>query len=445
MLNLFENLDRPSLDLLRSEMIAKFKIPTVVMYDDGYLPDEVDSPIKYYCKLGGNRKPMYFDQLQFPKFWRVESTGNEGKVYDIDKLRATMVYSATDNSRLVKEVHWLNDAGQIAWVDHYDRHGQRFAKTIYESGRAALRQFFDNRGRIVIVWNMIADDVFLHAGYESRHFGSYVDFVSYFLQDQHYQLDHLFINTLNRSLAVSLRLPKSGTDTIFWHEKLGNELPGNMKFVMENDSRVKHIVFERYLDWQRRSEFLPEDTGNVDVQYLGFIYPHPRGNEMRPNALTFTNSDQVEHLEELVKLLPNVHFNIAAITEMSSKLMAFQDYENVDLYPVVTKQQTQQLVDNCDVYLDINHGNEIFDAVRGAFERNMLILGFKDTIHQPDLVATANVYDSNDYKAMAQKILSALVQPKLMKQLVDTQRQEASDVTTADYQKVFGEIADELK
>ena len=46
MLNLFDDWQRGSIDLVRSQKIAGIKVPTVVMNDDGFLPAEVDSPIK---------------------------------------------------------------------------------------------------------------------------------------------------------------------------------------------------------------------------------------------------------------------------------------------------------------------------------------------------------------------------------------------------------------
>ena len=46
MLNLFDNFDQASFDLLRSQRSAQIKVPTVVINDDGFLPTEVESPIK---------------------------------------------------------------------------------------------------------------------------------------------------------------------------------------------------------------------------------------------------------------------------------------------------------------------------------------------------------------------------------------------------------------
>lgn len=437
MLNLFENFDQASLDFLNSEKFAKMKVPTVVLNDDGFLPADVDSPIQYYCGLGGNdAQPLYFDQLPIPRYWKINANGNGAQVYDLDKKRADVVFSSTNNTRFVKEVHWLNNDGQINWVDHYDQHGQRFAKTYYHGNQPALRRYYNRAGKIVIERNLRTDDVFLNFNGRQHHFGSFIDLIVSYLQERKFNLNHVFYNTLNQTMAVSLRLPVSGEDTLFWHEKInGTEIPGNMKYLMDNQTRTKHIIFQDYRDWQRRTDFLPKDTGNVDVNYLGFVYPHPRSNNLRPNALVLTNSDNLEQFDQLTTLLPNVTFNVAAVTEMSDKLLAFGDKDNVNLYPTVSNKRTQELIKNCDVYFDINHENEILDAVRGAFEQNMLIVGFKETLHRPQLVAPENVYQPGDVRKMAQKVLSALIKPTYMKELIDSQRLLASDTLTTDFQK----------
>lgn len=102
--------------------------------------------------------------------------------------------------------------------------------------------------------------------------------MTYYLRKKKYQLDHIFYNTLNQSMMVSLGLQNDGSDTLFWHEKITNDLPGNMKYLMDNSTRTKHIVFQNYVDWQTWKNKLPNDK-NVDFRFLGMIYPHPRGNK----------------------------------------------------------------------------------------------------------------------------------------------------------------------
>lgn len=440
MINLFETFDSASRDLLIAEKIAKLVIPSVVINDDGFLPDEIDSPVKYFCQLTSNHRPLYFDQVPVPHYWRIQADATGGQVFDLKTKKANILFTKPDNQRTVREVQWLDETGQVAWVDRYDKHGTRFGKTYFDQGRPVVNEYFNQDGQKVIEQNLISNDVFLNYKGQRQHFADWPALVIYYLKLRQYKLNHILYNTLNQALAVSLRLPAdSGEDMLVWHEKLGDELPGNMQFLLQNDTRTSKIAFQDYADWQNKQDLLPDDS-KIDFLYLGTIYPHPRSNQLRPQALILTNSDQIDQLQTLVQLLPNITINIAAVTEMSSKLLAFADYDNVEVFPQVTHSKIQDLINTCDLYLDINRGNEILDAVRGAFEQNMLILGFKETLHEPQFVAQENVYDSSEKAAqlMAQKILAALVKPALMGELVDEQRKEAGDVMPADYQRVLG-------
>lgn len=85
-----------------------------------------------------------------------------------------------------------------------------------------------------------------------------------------------------------------------------------------------------------------------------------KDNQYSNNILTLTNSDQIPHLEYLATKHTDYQFHIAAITEMSSRLMDLGDYPNVKLYPAIKQNMVNQLYEYCDIYLDINEGGENF-------------------------------------------------------------------------------------
>lgn len=442
MINLFERLDVASTDFLRSQLFADLKIPTVVIHDDGFLPKEVDSPVKFYCKFTKKNTPLYFDQLKVPEFYRIVATAQSGEVYDLDQKKADIVFIAGDNSRLIKEVRWLNNKGQVSWIDHYNREGRIFAKTYLNNGQEILRKYFDSNGDIVISHYIVAGDIFLNEGNITKHFADLIQFVRYYLKKRNYKLNHIFYNTLNEAMLISLGVDKEGSDTLFWHEKLGDALPGNMIYLNDNQTRTKHVVFENYLDWLEWQDKLPESK-NVDFRFLGMIYPHSRGNKLRPEAIIVTNSDQIEHLDEIVRSLPNINFHIAAVTEMSNKLLAFNKYNNVELYPNASPNRIRKLYQACDIYLDINHGNEILDSVRGAFEQNMLIVGFDNTLHNPNFVNSKSVFSVGQVDKMAERISEALEDANNMEKFVDDQRLTAGDTTVEIYRQAIEVLRNE--
>lgn len=443
MINLIENFNTDSADFLRSQLLAGFKIPSVVINDNGFLPKEVDSPIKYYCQFTNDDSPLYFDKLPVPNFWRITANARTGEVYDLDQKRAEIDFASTNNERSVRDVRWLDQQGKVIWIDHYNLNGHKFAQTFYNNGQAVLKKYFNNKGRAIIIQHPASGDIDLNWHGRHQHFASLVDFILHFLQEKDYSLDHIFYNTLNIPFFLSLKLKNPGSDTLFWHEGIANALPGNMQYIIEHQTRTKHIIFQRYTDWLYSQYLLPKHNSHADFQYLGMIYPHPRGNKLRMNALIMTNSDQIEHLTEVVQRMNEIHFNIAAITEMSDKLLSFDQYDNVNLYPNVTTDKVKELLANCDLYFDINHGNEILNAVRVAFEQNMLILAFNNTIHDKHYVADENIFAPSQIDKMAQKAMSAVNSVNVMEGQIDLQRALAGDVTIEDYEKVLGKLMHE--
>ena len=437
MINLFENFNADSADLLRSELYAKINIPSVAIHDNGFLPEEIDSPIKFYCGFRKEGHPLYFDKVPLPKYWRIEATGQNANVYDLNHKRAEIIYNSTDNTREVTEVRWLDDNEAISWIEHYNNVGQLFAKTFYNQGKATLRKYFNQSGKEVIVQNLEVGDIFLNYRWYHKHFANIAEFVVFYLKERKYNLDHIFYNTLNESLSVSLGIAEPGSDIMLWHEPTGNALPENMDFLMKTKTRTKYIFFQNYREWQKSKSLIPEDTGNVKFDFFGMVYPHPRSNQLRRKALIMTNSDQIEHLKEVVEAMPDIEFNIAAVTTMSDKLLAFKKYANVKVYPNVSRKRTVELFKECDVYFDINHQNEILNSVRIAFEQNMLIVGFNNTLHQPKYVADKAIFAPDDVKKMRELVENSLSNRDVMKANIDYQRKMAGDISIDEFKKTF--------
>ena len=437
MINLFENFNADSADLLRSELYAKINIPSVAIHDNGFLPEEIDSPIKFYCGFRKEGHPLYFDKVPLPKYWRIEATGQNANVYDLNHKRAEIIYNSTDNTREVTEVRWLDDNGAISWIEHYNNVGQLFAKTFYNQGKATLRKYFNQSGKEVIVQNLEVGDIFLNYRWCHKHFANIAEFVVFYLKERKYNLDHIFYNTLNESLSVSLGVDTAGGDIMLWHEPTGNALPGNMDFLMKTKTRTKYIFFQNYREWQKSKSLIPEDTGNVKFDFFGMVYPHPRSNQLRRKALIMTNSDQIEHLKEVVEAMPDIEFNIAAVTTMSDKLLAFKKYANVKVYPNVSRKKTVELFNEWDVYFDINHQNEILNSVRIAFEQNMLIVGFNNTLHQPKYISEKAVFAPDNVQGMKELVETSLNDRIIMKDNIDYQRKMAGDISVDEFKKTF--------
>ena len=84
-------------------------------------------------------------------------------------------------------------------------------------------------------------------------------------------------------------------------------------------------------------------------------------------CMNLTNSWCVEKIDYLVEQLPEVHFYIAAHTFMSDELKRLSKFQNVTLYPNSFPILVEKLLQNSDIYLDLNLDHKlvyIYDLVK---------------------------------------------------------------------------------
>lgn len=124
----------------------------------------------------------------------------------------------------------------------------------------------------------------------------------------------------------------------------------------------------------------------------------------RKEAFIITESDQLEYIEQLINDFPEITFHIAASTIMSDKLTRLDINNNVELYPCITEQKRKELFERCDIYLDINHYRELYNAVNEAMVNNMIILAFDNTAHSKELYPMGNIFESSNYVKMKETL-----------------------------------------
>ncbi|MCI8910954.1 MAG: hypothetical protein HFG09_09805 [Oscillibacter sp.] len=172
--------------------------------------------------------------------------------------------------------------------------------------------------------------------------------------------------------------------------------------------------------------YFPEDRSIIsnDVKIMEMLSEvGGPSSRMNGNVLILTNSDQVEHLEKLASALPVLQFHIGARTLMSDKLHRLERYPNVTLYPGMSQQKQMEMLLKSTYYLDINHYQEIYDAVPMASRYGLLVVGFDNTLHHKDLVLPECVFQSEDPEGMIRFLETAYRDPDLLKGMVEQQRE----------------------
>ncbi|MGX0610349.1 accessory Sec system glycosyltransferase GtfB [Staphylococcus capitis] len=110
MINLFENYDSNTRELHESLKIAGYHPFTIVLNDDGFLPDEVTSPYQYFAdyQIYDDDKPAFFNDVTTPPFWEIKGNGTMAQVIDMGELRGKIFYKENYKTRVVSYVEWLD-------------------------------------------------------------------------------------------------------------------------------------------------------------------------------------------------------------------------------------------------------------------------------------------------------------------------------------------------
>lgn len=435
---LFNKYSLESENLHNSFRKAGYGCAAVVIEDDGFLPEDVMSVYGSFLgnfkgEKGVPGKPRYFNEIPVPQHWEISGNNTVGEIHDLRRERGKLFYVKPSHKRLVKIVDWYDENKIPRSSDHYNRYGALYARTTFNAkGQKVNKSYFSASGREVIVENYVTGDIILNDGDQVKIFPNKTDFVLFALKREGFEKNRIFYNSLSTPFFVSQRLHGVyKRDILFWQEPKRNDIPGNMQMILKGQaSRTAQIMVQKRRAYD---SLIKLGASSETVHQFGFIYPFEKGNRHRPEALICTNSDQIEHLREIVEALPEMHFHIAALTEMSSKLMDMERYENITLYPAVKADMVEELFERCDYYLDINRESEIVSAVYQAFLHDHLIFAFQETMHNEDYVGDEQIYGLNEWGRMIADIRRAMADEKELDEMLECQRRGALSETEERY------------
>ncbi|WP_201447988.1 accessory Sec system glycosylation chaperone GtfB [Streptococcus halichoeri] len=437
MIRLYDWPSQETFDLDYSLNQAGFSGPAVVINDHGFLPQNMESPYGYFCgMLSQKGRPLYFNQVPVPEFWQIAGNNLQAEVLDGEVKRASIFYIEPKQERRVKNVDWLDRKGKVRFTDHFNQWGLRFAQTAFDASQTVtLKTYYNAAGQEIIVENFKTGDIILNWQNSQYFFKNRVEFLAFYFQERQFDTDAIWYNSLSTPFFVSRYLANrtAQKDILFWQEEITDEIPGNMRLIFEQpNENTQQVIVQKYRTYQRLLDLLPLQHHDK-VHYLGYIYPIAKSAKDRHKAFILTNSDQIEGLQTLVEQLPQLDFHIAAYTEMSPRLLAFEDQANVSLYPNSTRKLVLEKFKDCGLYLDINHYNEVDHSIRQAFEEGALILSFANTVHQPDFLAPQHIFEQPDQ--MVSCLQELLAEPASFQKMLTNQQEEAEVTDSQAYQE----------
>ena len=88
-----------------------------------------------------------------------------------------------------------------------------------------------------------------------------------------------------------------------------------------------------------------------------------------------------------------------------------------------TKEKRNCLKD-ANIYLDINHYRELYNAVNEAMVNNMIILAFDNTAHSKELYPMGNIFESSNYVKMKETLKNIITSQTIFNEYIDRQKKQ---------------------
>lgn len=418
---LFASCNSDEMSLYEEFCHAGLACPAVILEENNTLPDGMISIYDFflgYIEEEGKSlgKPKFFNEISVPDEWSISAEigrDDYGKIYDRNEEKGRIHYRKISGQPwiknfLVDSVDWYDRKGRIRFKDYYNRYGINYARAIYgEQGTELSRTWFYSDGKEAIHKNFITNDIIVNDGELVQIFKTEEDMLRYLLKKCGLDKKRIIYNAPFMPFVFSLGVSSyEKPDVVFWQKNEEEDILKNLQFVLNGEMLRKTKIVVRNKNIYNK--LLKMGVHSDQLQKLGRLYDFKKKNQSQPQALICTHTDWVEHLEEFIKALPQAHFHIAAITWMSQKLLAMEQYENVSLYQGALPDIFDGLFQRCDYYFDIHYGDEIVSSIKQAFLHNQLIFAFEETVHNREYTAVEHIYPVSEFPKMLLDIKNIL-------------------------------------
>lgn len=365
-------------------------------------------------------KDRYYAFIDIPQYWSVRADGLNGAIYDNKTKKANIYFKNPIEKRMVSRVEWIDRNNTVYKVDYYNKYGYMYCSENVSGGNVTVREFYDRNGDIKVL-EQTGPKTYTTFGtrISPKSYRGFADYLEAYLKYNKIYDENIWLTSdeiLNKfawdygNFKISY-LPQ-------------NRLNSDLTVITRTNTAFRILCSEeQQVNWYKENSNYKCDR----------VYSYFENNELKfgkKEALTITESDQLEYIEQLINDFPEITFHIAASTIMSDKLTRLDINNNVELYPCITEQKRKELFERCDIYLDINHYRELYNAVNEAMVNNMIILAFDNTAHSKELYPMGNIFESSNYVKMKETLKNIITNNN---QTVDEKKGKRTGLTILGY------------
>lgn len=309
-------------------------------------------------------KDRYYAFIDIPQYWSVRADGLNGAIYDNKTKKANIYFKNPIEKRMVSRVEWIDRNNTVYKVDYYNKYGYMYCSENVSGGNVTVREFYDRNGDIKVL-EQTGPKTYTTFGtrISPKSYRGFADYLEAYLKYNKIYDENIWLTSdeiLNKfawdygNFKISY-LPQ-------------NRLNSDLTVITQTNTAFRILCSEeQQVNWYK-------ENSNYKCDRLYSYLENNKSKFGRKEAFIITESDQLEYIEQLINDFPEITFHIAASTIMSDKLTRLDINNNVELYPCITEQKRKELFERCDIYLDINHYRELYNAVNEAMVNNMIIL-----------------------------------------------------------------------
>lgn len=359
-------------------------------------------------------KELYYAFIDIPQYWGIRADGLNGAIYDNKNKKANIYFKNPKEKRMVSRVDWIDRNNTVYRIDYYNKYGYKYCSENVKCGNVISREFYDRNGDIKVIEQTVSKTyTTLGTGISPRSYRGFADYLEAYLKSNEIYDENIWLTSdeiLNKFAG------DYGNFKISYLPQ--NRLNSDLTETNQTNKAFRILcIEEQQVNWYKENS-----DCKCDRLYLYF-----ENNELKfgkKEAFIITETDQLEYIEQLINDFPEIIFHIAASTIMSDKLTRLDINNNVELYPCITEQKRKELFERCDVYLDINHYRELYNAVNQALINNMLILAFDNTVHSKELYPMENIFDSSNYVKMKEALKNIITSQTIFNEYIDRQKKQ---------------------
>lgn len=376
----------------------------VVLNEERFLPvgfvSMFDFIIDFFSPLPTVFQDVCLPCVKIPSYYSITSDTNRfGCIHHLGKKMGTIWFRRDHPNTCADSVELLDENGNVVRRDFYNRYGFIAFSDFYDDNAEAIsRSYYSSDNKPILNYSYDTDTYYLiKSSRVVLTFAGTDDLTSYclFLINS---TGKRMISTTTRqvSLLMEQNLLDKQTDILLFQS--ANEY---LKFQKET---ILHRESQHLLIMNNESTKMYAKAISEPAHMIRYINKKKRNLPARQHTLTITRSDQVEGLAELAQANPHITFNVAANTMVSPTLLSYEQYENVKIYPCISTQKLRELFLISSFYLDINHHDEVFDAIVTAVGIPLLVMGFEDTLHNPDYMLPDCIFSKGDHNSFAETL-----------------------------------------